>query len=173
MKWSWLMLACVALLGCEDGEPTGPETPTTVKTETPDIPRTAPRVDGAEYSEAWLVILASSAQPGETPAALATILAEPEAFPGATPIRLDSSRYKGLMPCFEVVAALATPEQATARALSEILRERGLDHYIKNTGRWVGERPAVEESCARQARGESSHCPGGLRFFEVWKPEIL
>jgi hypothetical protein len=93
---------------------------------------------------------------------------EPAAFPGADPVRLDSSRFKGLMPCYEVVVALASQDKGAAGAVSAALDQRGFDNYLKNAGKWVGARPALEASCERMREGANNGCPSGARFVEVW-----
>jgi len=178
-----LPLVALALfaLGCGGSAPTAPDAvtpePAPAATPTPVAPTptpapapssTAPRVDGPSYSDAFLVILASNTEADEDPPALATIAADPILAAGTTLGRLDSSRFKGLMPCYDVVFAYAGSDRGEAFALSKLLTDKGVDNYVKRAGKWVGARPAVEAHCARQRAGDVGSCGGGLRFAESW-----
>lgn len=136
----------VAALGCasEDAPPAsevGPATP----------PAPAPAgVTAAEQPETWgekyWVILQSDRDAAKVPPSLATLEAHPEL--ALTPRRLPSSRFKNLMPCYNVVVADAAVDKAAALALSKRLTDLGVDNYVKNAGAYVGRRPAVDAWCA-------------------------
>lgn len=173
-----LTLLAASLLACGGSTPapqtpeapTAPATPDAPAPEaTPDAPPPAtsmappaPRVDGPEYSDAWLVILASNSEPGPLPPAIDQLRSEDNTIAGAQPGTLDSSRFKGLMPCYEVVFAYAGPDKAHALELSKDLKAAKIDNYVKNAGKYVGARPAVEAFCARQREGQTTSCPANV-----------
>ncbi len=174
------LLACALLLGCPAAPPVeetsrpsvapaDPPPPTPEPTPQAEAgPDRAPALEEAKLSGAWLVILASNTEPGQEPAGLTRILDDATLAPGARPGRLDSSHFKGLMPCYEVVVATAGTDKAEALEVSRTLKAAGIDHYVKNAGAYVGERPAVDAHCARQRAGQAASCPGSLRLAERW-----
>ncbi len=186
---SLLLLALALVIGCsspppptssrQEVDPNANPAPPAVETPAPvEKPPVAsqvhpsPRLDGPELSNAWLVILASNTEPNLDPPGLTKILSGDSQVVGARPGRLDSSRFKGLMPCYEVVVANATTDKGEALELSRQLKAEGIDHYVKNAGAYVGARPAVEAFCARQRAGDVSSCTGGLRMAERWGGKV-
>ena len=139
------MLALL-LLACTVDPPVPP--PAAVPAPAPAAPVAAPAPDPAAFGDKVLVILSSSLQPGVDPAGLVDAAAEP----GVTLARLDSTAFKGLMPCYEIVVAGAFADVAAARELSGRLKARGVEHYLKPAGAWVGARPELDRACsARRA----------------------
>ncbi len=184
---SLLLLVLALVVGCSTPPPPGSARPDVAPNANPAPPSVetappvdtsppvatsrvhpSPRLDGPELSNAWLVILASNTDLNQDPPGLTKLLAEDNAVAGARPGRLDSSHFKGLMPCYEVVVANATTDKGEALELSRQLKAAGIDHYVKNAGAYVGARPAVEAYCARQRAGDVSSCPGGLHMAERW-----
>lgn len=175
-----LLVPLALVLGCAPPPPTStarPDAPapTPAPPAAPVVPpevasqtHPSPRLDGPELSGAWLVILASNTELDQDPPGLTRILADDSLVPGAQPGRLDSSHFKGLMPCYEVVVANAGQDKAEALGFSKQLKAAGIDHYVKNAGAYVGERPAVTAYCARQRAGETTSCTGSLRLAERW-----
>jgi hypothetical protein len=123
-----------------------------------------------DYGDKYLVILSSSPTPGAEPASLATIGAKPEL--GARVARLDSSQYKNLMPCYEIVIARAFDSLASAKEWSGQLAALKIDHYVKNAGKFVGRLPAVEAYCEAKKNEPPDAC-GGVRFVEKWAGGLL
>ncbi len=89
-----------------------------------------------------LVILSSSLERGLSVPGLDIAAALPE----IRLERLDSTEFKGLMPCYEVV--VATREGLTPRLLSEQLKAAGVDHYLKPSGAHIGPRPELSGACS-------------------------
>ena len=139
-------------LACSGGEVA--ETPPNLPNPTPPPSAppqaTKPAVPPAEKPDAWgdkyWVILQSDRDASKAPPSLATIAAHAEL--GLTPAGLPSSRFKNLMPCYEVIVADAKADKAEAVALSKRLTELGVDNYVKNAGPYVGRRAAVDAWCA-------------------------
>jgi hypothetical protein len=181
-----LLLILASLIGCSQPEPPSarpangaPDANAAPPMEAPEVRpepvsqvHPSPRLDGPELSNAWLVILASNTELNLDPPGLTKILADDSTVVGARPGRLDSSHFKGLMPCYEVVVANATTDKGEALELSRQLKAAGIDHYVKNAGTYVGSRPAVEAFCERQRSGDVSSCTGGLRMAERWGGKV-
>lgn len=114
----------------------------------------------------WFVLLSSKIEPGDVPAGLATMAAQPGL--AGHPARLSSTWFKNLMPCYEIVVADAFPAtkegRAQARAYSAKLKAAGVDHYLKEAGPWVGERPELDDYCA--AVREPPRPPEGWWFAD-------
>lgn len=103
-----------------------------------------PAADPRAFDQRVLVILSSSLTPGAQPAGLDQVAA----LPDAAPARLDSTWFKGLMPCYEIVVAGGFVDIASARALSTQLKAKGVDHYLKRAGAYTGDRPELASACA-------------------------
>lgn len=185
----WMSLALVAMAACsgDPSDPTQPKAPTTERAqssgapsaqpsseargeppaEVPDVTDAVPVPDAvaeAWYGDRFLVILGSYASPGQTPDGF-----EKLASSGldAKPARLTSGRYKGLMPCWEIVVAngFKTRKQATQWAAP--LKDIGLDYYVKNAGAYVGASKQVDRYCAdvqEADSGDGGTCADELRF---------
>ena len=82
---------------------------------------------------------------GETPASWQTIQANPQL--GIAPTRVNSSLYKGLMPCWEIIIAKGTANQKEALALSKKLKKQKISNYVKNAGQFVGKDSRLEKLC--------------------------
>ncbi|MCK6503446.1 hypothetical protein L6R53_08625 [Myxococcota bacterium] len=143
------MLALL-LLACSSGPTAEPEAPAAAPAgpvpaaaPAPAVPA-PPAADPAAYGDKVLVILSSSLHPGAAPDGLALAAQEP----GVALARLDSTAFKGLMPCYEIVVAGAFADVGAARELSSRLKARGVDHYLKPAGAWVGARPELDRACA-------------------------
>lgn len=100
--------------------------------------------DPAAYGDKVLVLLSAKVERGHAPEGLAAAAA----LPGARPARLESSQFKGLMPCYEVVVAGAFDDLAAAKRLAAALQAAGVDHTIKRAGAYVGPQRALDGACA-------------------------
>lgn len=97
----------------------------------------------AALADRWLVILASDRDPAKPPPVTSTIRDGVE----RKVQRLNSGRFKNLMPCYAITIADALPERAAALAFSKQLKAQGVDNYVKNAGSWVGPSAAVDAWC--------------------------
>ena len=95
------------------------------------------------HGDRVLVILSAKTERGHVPAGLDRAAA----LPGVDIERLDSSQYRNLMPCYELVVAGSRATVAEARSLAATLRDAGIDHTIKPAGRFVGPRPELDSAC--------------------------
>jgi len=120
--------------------------------------------DPAAYGDKVLVLLSAKVERGHAPDGLA----KAAALPGARAARLDSSHFKGLMPCYEVVVAGAFDDLVTAKRLAAALQAAGVDHTIKRAGTYVGPQKALDGACA------ALHSPpkGDARFGFVEEPGV-
>jgi hypothetical protein len=90
----------------------------------------------------------------------------PEGLEGLEqPVRLNSSHYKGLMPCYEIIAAGTHSDRAAALAHSEALRAEGIDNYAKASGAYVGEDPRLKNYCETP----QTPCETPFRFVETYE----
>jgi hypothetical protein len=119
-------------------ETTQPPAPATPPVPSADVP--------SEYGDKYWVILQSDPDPLKAPASLATLGEHPEL--GATVRRLDSTKFKNLMPCYQVTVAAANADKSAALALSKQLTALGVDNYVKNSGRWLRETAMLDAWCA-------------------------
>ena len=71
---------------------------------------------------------------------------------GFSPIALNSSRYKQLMPCWKILIAGSSAKKSTARALSKKLTASGIDNYVKQAGKYVGADPRIDRMCNNAAQ---------------------
>lgn len=106
-------------------------------------PAPAPEAHGQK----WLVLLSAKVERGHVPPGLARAAA----VPGTRLVRLDSSAYKNLMPCYEIVVAGSFVDVAQARALAGQLQAVGVETALKHSGVFVGPRPELERACATLA----------------------
>ena len=96
-----------------------------------------------QRSNHWLVIVHSSkteAEPyitAEYETSTAPVI-EKLRSAGITPMALNSSRYKQLMPCWNILIAGSSAKKSTARSLSRKLTAAGIDNYVKQAGKYVG-----------------------------------
>lgn len=102
----------------------------------------------ADYGDKVLVMLSASLVPGEQPAGLSRA----GAITGQAPVRLLSTQFKGLMPCYEILVAGAYPGPAEAKAAAAKLRAAGIDVAVKPAGAFVGARPELAATCAALAK---------------------
>ena len=102
----------------------------------------------ADYGGKVLVMLSASLVPGEQPAGLQTAAK----LTGQAPVRLSSTMFKGLMPCYEIVVAGAYPDAAAAKAAAAKLKAAGVDVAVKPAGAFVGPRPELAATCAALAK---------------------
>ncbi len=148
----WLALL---MLGCGSGEKEPIAAP--VKTPAPAEvapPPPSPPIDGKNYDGKWLIILSSSKEAGVVPTGT-------EDLPDV--VRLQSSQFKGLMPCYEIVVAGAFAKRKAALARSQELTEQGIDNYAKPAGEYIGDDSRLEAYC----NGETtSACDADFRFVE-------
>ena len=148
----------IALFACKKEIP-----PTPVAPPPPEKPAAPAAPIESSYGDKYLVILSSSPAPGATPPSIAALEAKPEL--GAKIARLDSSRFKNLQPCYEIVVANAFDGLEEARAWVKQLA--GIDHYLKNAGKYVGKQPFIDSYC-EEKRSETPDACGGVLFAEKW-----
>ncbi len=165
------MLSIIALITacCFPASDDTTTTTTTTTTAAPPAatpeppPRAAyPRADGAAYSGKWLIILASNKEIGQHPQGAATLASSDLEHELVT---LDSSQFKALMPCYEVIVARAFSDRGEAIAYSRQLTAAGIDNYPKNAGAYVGAQPQVEAYCAGERAEVAAACPGQVRLL--------
>jgi hypothetical protein len=132
-----------------EGAPAKPSVPPEAIPPADAAPPTDPE---RAFDGHWLVIVASNRDAAERVPALDVLREHPEL--GAEPVTLSSSRFKNLMPCYAVTAALAAPEKSAAMALSKKLRALGVDHYVKHAGPYVGPSAALDAWCATELQKE-------------------
>ena len=126
----------------------------TEKKETPtpmeELPFTS---NPKQYSDTWLVILQSSKEIDSLPTTWPAIQ-QREDF---EPARLKSGLYKNLMPCWNILVAAGFSTKEDAVELSKDLKASGIDNYVKNAGKFIGEDPRIEKLCnSTQERIDSS-----------------
>jgi hypothetical protein len=169
---SWKLLSLFCVLPACSGQGAAPAKKTEPAASAPAsvaakpaapvaVPASAPVVDGAPYGDQWLVILSSSKELGKIPEGQQILETKPEL--GAKVVRLSSTQFKGLMPCYEIVVAKAFADRKEAAAYSAKLRELGVDNYAKNAGKFIGEQPEVEAYCREEREPEATSC-GALRW---------
>lgn len=122
----------------------------------------------ARYAKTWLVIIHSSATPGEGSGALEAL--RKSGLP-AEPRRLSTNAFRDLRPCLEVVVAKAFEGRAEADAYQRQLAGAGVEAYVKNAGPLEPEREARDAFCrasaeAHAARAESLKRQAVPRFVE-------
>lgn len=103
-----------------------------------------PAADPAAYGNRWLVMLSAKVERGYVPDGLTTA----STLPDVVLRRLDSSAFKNLMPCYELVVAGSFATVDEARALGQRLASAGIDHALKNAGAHIGDRPELKAACA-------------------------
>ena len=116
----------------------------------------------AEYSGKWVVILGSNKKPGVIPDGIDV------ANPPDGVVTLDSTEFKGLSPCYEVVVAGGFTAMRDAVAKSNTLKAEGIDNYAKKAGKWVGKQPAVTAFCEGELEPSTAVCPENVRFVEEY-----
>ncbi|MFL5353140.1 hypothetical protein [Archangium sp.] len=134
----------------------------------PSTPRVAVPPPEARYAKTWLVIIHSSATPGEGSGALEAL--KKTGLP-AEPYRLSTNAFRDLRPCLEVVVAKAFAARAEAAAYQQQLAGAGVEAYVKNAGPLEPEREARDAFCrasaeAHAARAESLKHQTVPRFVE-------
>ncbi|PTL79401.1 hypothetical protein DAT35_35000 [Vitiosangium sp. GDMCC 1.1324] len=122
----------------------------------------------ARYAKTWLVIVHSSANPGEGGDALAAL--KKTGLP-SEPRRLSTNAFRDLRPCLEVVVARAFAGRAEADAYQKQLAAAGVEAYVKNAGPLESDREGREAACragaeAHAARAESLKRQAVPRFVE-------
>ncbi|WNG49775.1 hypothetical protein F0U60_40910 [Archangium minus] len=161
---------CTELRGCGASEPVQPPTPQAPAAEAPDAstPSVVPPPPEARYAKLWLVIIHSSATPGEGSGALEALKKTGLA---AEPLRLSTNAFRDLRPCLEVVVAKAFAGRAEANAFQAQLAQAGVEAYVKNAGPLDPDREGKEATCrsgaeAHAARAESLKQQAVPRFVE-------
>jgi hypothetical protein len=120
----------------------------------------------ADFSGKFWVILQSDRDAAKVPASLPVIAAHPEL--GLKPERLVSTKFKGLMPCYQVTVASASADKAAALATSKALTALGVDNYVKNAGKYLKDTAKLDQYCAAPAGAAGA--PGavpGLGLVDV------
>jgi len=129
--------------------------------------------DPATYGNKWLVMLSAKVERGHIPEGLDRA----ERTPGVSVVRLDSSSFKNLMPCYELVVAGAFSDVKAARKLGAALAAAGVDHALKNAGAHVGARPELASACAAMREGSTPDTGpvvfGGLTGVPVPVPSAV
>lgn len=98
----------------------------------------------ATYADKVLVILNASLEQGAAPPWLPVAARTP----GVQLARLDSSSFKNLMPCYEIIVAGAFSDKKQALALHATLKAAGVDVAVKPAGAYLGPRPELAGTCA-------------------------
>lgn len=152
------MLLTLLLLACGDPEPAAPPpevAPPPSVEASPAAPPAAPPPGALVDADAhaalggqYLVIVHTGAPREATPPKLA-------ALPGLQ--RLDSSRFKNLMPCYEILIAGASPTLSGAKEIAKGLG--GVDHYIKAAGDHVGTYSRLEALCQDETPSACDEAP--------------
>jgi hypothetical protein len=101
----------------------------------------------SEYGGKVLVMLSAKVERGHQPEGLG----KAAGLANTNLVRLDSSEFSGLMPCYELVVAGAFADTKGAKALASALKAVGVDSAIKPAGRHVGQRPELEAVCGAMA----------------------
>lgn len=114
------------------------------------------RLPPAAYSNAWLVIVAST----PTPEPIPPVVFDMEETSGGllAADRLDSGQFKGLMPCWSIAIAGASEERSVAAEMLALLTDHGVDAYIKNAGEYVGDDPRVQAICEDMRSEAANAC---------------
>jgi hypothetical protein len=133
-------------------------------------PQALKLVTGEAYSQKWIVILGSFTDPGEVPGGISKLARHPDLFEQVA--RISSTRFKGLMPCYQVVIAGAFATRKEARAHWKRLKKLGVKSYFKNAGKWVKQQPGVEAYCERRGKKSRGAC-GGLHWVEKHAKRIF
>ncbi|QRK08783.1 hypothetical protein JQX13_00945 [Archangium violaceum] len=163
------MSGCTELRGCGASEPVQPPTRAPAAgapdASTPSVVQPPPE---ARYARMWLVIIHSSATPGEGRGVLEALKKTGLA---AEPLRLSTNAFRDLRPCLEVVVAKAFAGRAEANAFQAQLAQAGVEAYVKNAGPLDPELEGKEATCrsraeARAARAETLKTQAVPRFVE-------
>lgn len=167
-----LLWACAEPDEARDIAPAGAGRPTTGRSQagpagaapappvaTRDALVVADEATHAALDGQYLVIVHSGAAGEPLPEGLLALARDP-ARAGSL-VRLRSSRFKGLMPCYDIVIAGASTQLSEARARAAELEAAGVDHYVKPAGSYVGPDPRLDDLCAAESLGT---CDTGLRF---------
>jgi hypothetical protein len=164
------MSGCSGLRACGEAEqvPVPVPPPAAVEAPGPSTPRVAVPPPEARYARTWLVIIHSSATPGEGSGALEAL--KKTGLP-AEPYRLSTNAFRDLRPCLEVVVAKAFAGRAEADAYQRQLAGAGVQAYVKNAGPLEPDREGRESFCragaeAHAARAESLKQQAVPRFVE-------
>lgn len=157
-----LLTACCLPSGQDTTTTTTTPTPAPTPEPPPPPPPAYPRANGADYSGQWLIILASNKELGQKPEGASLLEASDIEHQLVT---LDSSQFKALMPCYEVVVARSFADRKAAIAYSRQLTAAGIDNYPKNAGDYVGVQPGVEAYCAGERAEVAAACPGQVRMI--------
>ena len=128
--------------------------------------------DPSKYADGLLVIVSSSKKKDDAQNIYSKVLA----LEGLTPIRLNSGHFKGLMPCWEIIAVPAKDSKA-AKVISKKLKAHKVSNYIKNPGAYVGPNERLDAMCSTS---NDSVGPNNSRFglkmdtgLDVYMPLIL
>lgn len=117
----------------------------------------------ADFSGKFWVILQSDRDAAKVPASLSVLAAHPEL--GLKAERLLSTKFKGLMPCYQVTVASASADKAAALATSKALTALGVDNYVKNAGKYLKDTAKLDQYCAAPAA--SAGAGPGLGLVDV------
>lgn len=113
-------------------------------------------VDAKVVADKWIAIAVSLDEGAPQPTL--------PAVDGARWQRFRSLSLKNLMPCYDVVIGGAFGAKKDALALVKKMRDAGINAYAKQSGKYVGEPPALLAHCAR--RNEAPGTCGALSFVE-------
>jgi len=153
------MWIAVLLLACgTEVVPAPAPAPAPVPADEPDpapMPVEIKAVDGKDYGAKWLIILSSSKEEGRVPDGVEGL---------ADMARLQSSQFKGLMPCYEIVVAGAFEKKKGAVARSKELKAEGIDNYTKPAGQYIGDDSRLEAYCGGEVE---TACNAAFRFVET------
>lgn len=143
--------------------PAAPAAPTAVPPTASPAGAAPASTSPADFSGKFWVILQSDRDAAKVPASLSVIAAHPEL--GLKPERLLSTKFKGLMPCYQVTVASASADKAAALATSKALTALGVDNYVKNAGKYLKDTAKLDQYCAAPAA--SAGAGPGLGLVDV------
>ena len=94
-------------------------------------------------TDVFLVIVSSSKEKNDAQ----HIYSKVSEIEGLTPVRLNSGHFKGLMPCWEIIAIPAQDGKA-AKAVAKTLNRNNVTNYIKRPGVYVGANERLDAMCS-------------------------
>lgn len=117
------------------------------------VPQLAPPPPELPYARQWLVIVHSSATPGEGGEVLTAL--KRTGLP-VEPKRLPTTAFHDLRPCLEVLVARAFEDKTQALAFQKKLIEAGVEAYVKNAGPLESDREGREAACRADTKAQDS-----------------
>lgn len=150
-----LVPVLLTLFGCSGSRGCGASEPEVLAPSAPSLaPSAAPPDAGvarpvslpaeARYARQWLVIVSSSATPGEGGEVLTALK---KTGLSVAPLRLSTNAFRELRPCLEILVARAFEDKAAAVSLQQRLIAAGVESYVRNAGPLEPDREGREAAC--------------------------